>query len=74
VRPPSVEQLVAVAAHSFSASDLLRVDRLLLDALEWQLAAPTPYGCLHLLTQVCGGVVLLSRVLLRTGVGVLSVF
>jgi hypothetical protein len=28
------------------------VVRLLLDALEWELAAPTPYGCLHLLTQV----------------------
>eukprot|EP00883_Tetradesmus_obliquus_P013327 jgi/Sobl393_1/6267/SZX77020.1 len=51
VRPPSVEQLVAVAAHSFSAPDLLRVERLLLDALEFRLAPPTPYGCLHLLTQ-----------------------
>jgi hypothetical protein len=53
VRPPSVEALVAVAAHSFSGSDLLRVERLLLDGLEFKLALPTPYGCLHLLTQVC---------------------
>jgi hypothetical protein len=43
---------VAVAAHSFSAADLLRVERVLLDALEFKLALPTPYGCLHLLTQV----------------------
>jgi hypothetical protein len=53
VRPPSVEALVSVAAHSFSGSDLLRVERLLLDGLEFRLATPTPYGCLHLLTQVC---------------------
>jgi hypothetical protein len=52
VRPPSVEALVSLAAHSFSGCDLLRVERLLLDALEFKLAAPTPYGCLHLLTQV----------------------
>jgi hypothetical protein len=39
-------------AHSFSGSDLLRVERLLLDALEFKLAPHTPYGCLHLLTQV----------------------
>eukprot|EP00882_Tetradesmus_deserticola_P023436 GHRQ01025502.1.p1 GENE.GHRQ01025502.1~~GHRQ01025502.1.p1 ORF type:complete len:279 (+),score=63.71 GHRQ01025502.1:180-1016(+) len=55
VHPPSVEQLVAVAAHSFTASDLLRVERVLLDALEFRTARPTPYGCLHLLTQVRGG-------------------
>jgi hypothetical protein len=38
--------------HSFSGSDLLRVERLLLDGLEFKLATPTAYGCLHLLTQV----------------------
>jgi hypothetical protein len=51
VHAPSVEQLVAVAAHSFSAADLLRVERVLLDALDFKLHRPTPYGCLHLLTQ-----------------------
>jgi len=52
VHHPNVEQMVAVAAHSFTAADLLRVERILLDALEFNIAAPTAYGCLHLLTQV----------------------
>lgn len=52
VSHPSVQQLVAVAAHSFSAGDLLRVERILLDALEFNVTGPTPYAFLHLLTQV----------------------
>eukprot|EP00775_Hariotina_reticulata_P007577 gene7577-7780_t len=51
VHHPNVEQMVAVAAHSFTAADLLRVERILLDALEFNIAAPTAYACLHLLTQ-----------------------
>ncbi|KAF6264594.1 cyclin-like protein [Scenedesmus sp. NREL 46B-D3] len=36
VHAPCVDQLVAVAAHSFSVADLLRVERVLLDALEFK--------------------------------------
>ena len=32
--------------------DLLRVERILLDALEFNVAGPTAYAFLHLLTQV----------------------
>lgn len=53
VTPPSAEQLVAVAAHSFSKNDLLRVERVLLDCLDFCVAPPTAYSYLHLLTQVC---------------------
>lgn len=53
VQHPSVAQLVAVAAHSFTANDLLRVERILLDALEFNITSPTAYNFLHLLTQVC---------------------
>ncbi|KAF8060360.1 CCNA2 [Scenedesmus sp. PABB004] len=48
---PSVAQMVAVAAHSFSAGDLLRVERILLDGLAFAVTTPTPYAFLHLLTQ-----------------------
>lgn len=51
VHHPSVEQMVGVAAHSFSGADLLRVERILLDALDFCITSPTPYGFLHLLTQ-----------------------
>lgn len=52
VHHPTVEQLVAVAAHSFTAADLLRVERILLDTLDFNITLPTPYSFLHLLTQV----------------------
>lgn len=52
VQHPSVAQLVAVAAHSFTANDLLRVERILLDALDFNVTSTTAYGFLHLLTQV----------------------
>eukprot|EP00879_Flechtneria_rotunda_P011673 GHRR01012193.1.p1 GENE.GHRR01012193.1~~GHRR01012193.1.p1 ORF type:complete len:326 (+),score=95.11 GHRR01012193.1:278-1255(+) len=51
VHHPTVEQMVAVAAHSFTAGDLLRVERVLLDTLEFNPTTHTPYGFLHLLTQ-----------------------
>jgi len=44
---------------SLSQGDLLRVERILLDALEFNVTGPTAYAFLHLLTQVwlcgCGG-------------------
>lgn len=48
---PSVSQMVAVAAHSFSSNDLLRVERILLDGLEFATSGPHAYTFLHLLTQ-----------------------
>jgi len=41
-----------VAAHSFTAGDLLRMERVLLDALGFSITGPTAYTFLHLLTQV----------------------
>lgn len=51
VHHPRVEQMVAVAAHSFTAGDLLRMERVLLDALRFSITGPTAYTFLHLLTQ-----------------------
>jgi len=39
---PSVEQMTAVAANCFQASDLLRMERILLDTLDFRLQIPTP--------------------------------
>lgn len=51
VHHPTVEQMVQVAANSFTQGDLLRVERILLDALEFNVMGPTAYAFLHLLTQ-----------------------
>lgn len=51
VSHPSVEQLVAIAANCFSAQDLLRMERVLLDALDFGVAAPTGFTFLHLYAQ-----------------------
>lgn len=52
VHHPTVEQMVQVTANSFTQGDLLRVERILLDALEFNVMGPTAYAFLHLLTQV----------------------
>ena len=51
VSHPSVEQLTAVAAHCFGAQDLLRMERVLLDALGFEVANVTSFGFLHLYAQ-----------------------
>ncbi|GBF99395.1 G2 mitotic-specific cyclin C13-like [Raphidocelis subcapitata] len=51
VSHPSVEQLVAIAANCFTAQDLLRMERVLLDALDFGVAAPTGFTFLHLYAQ-----------------------
>jgi hypothetical protein len=48
---PTVEELVDVAAGCFRREDLLRMERILLDALGWRVRAPTAYTFLHLIGQ-----------------------
>lgn len=48
---PGVEELVDVAAGCFRREDLLRMERILLDALCWRVRAPTAYTFLHLIGQ-----------------------
>ena len=56
VSHPSVEALTAVAAHCFSAQDLLRMERVLLDALGFEVGGgATAYAFLHLYAQGLAG-------------------
>jgi hypothetical protein len=48
---PPVDELVDVAAGCFRREDLLRMERILLDALSWRVRAPTAYTFLHLIGQ-----------------------
>jgi hypothetical protein len=48
---PTVDELVDVAAGCFRREDLLRMERILLDALAWRVRAPTAYTFLHLIGQ-----------------------
>jgi hypothetical protein len=48
---PGVDELVDVAAGCFRREDLLRMERILLDALGWRVRAPTSYTFLHLIGQ-----------------------
>eukprot|EP00878_Enallax_costatus_P000807 GHUV01000931.1.p1 GENE.GHUV01000931.1~~GHUV01000931.1.p1 ORF type:complete len:403 (+),score=88.50 GHUV01000931.1:210-1418(+) len=50
---PSVEQLCAVTANHFKSHDLLRMERIVLDTLEFRLTSPSSYTFLHLLAQAC---------------------
>ncbi|GBF92604.1 G2 mitotic-specific cyclin-A [Raphidocelis subcapitata] len=55
VNHPTVEQLVAIAANCFSAQDLLRMERVLLDALDFSVANHTAFSFLHLYAQGLAG-------------------
>eukprot|EP00879_Flechtneria_rotunda_P009136 GHRR01009565.1.p1 GENE.GHRR01009565.1~~GHRR01009565.1.p1 ORF type:complete len:387 (+),score=79.22 GHRR01009565.1:220-1380(+) len=48
---PCVEELTDIAANCFQVQDLLRMERILLDALSWRIKTPTAYTFLHLYTQ-----------------------
>ncbi|GBF92345.1 G2 mitotic-specific cyclin-A [Raphidocelis subcapitata] len=55
VSHPTIEDFTEIAADAFRREDLLRMERLLLDQLDWRVALPTAYGFLHLLTQAFAG-------------------
>ncbi|KAI8475366.1 MAG: cyclin-like protein [Monoraphidium minutum] len=65
VSHPSVDDFTEIAADAFKREDLLRMERLLLDALEWRVQQPTAYTFLHILTQARA---VLSGRLTRRGV------
>lgn len=48
---PSVEQYASIAANCFTAHDLLRMERVLLEALDFNLTNQTAYSFLHLYVQ-----------------------
>uniref|UniRef100_A0A383WE76 Cyclin N-terminal domain-containing protein n=1 Tax=Tetradesmus obliquus TaxID=3088 RepID=A0A383WE76_TETOB len=50
---PTVEQFCAVTANHFKRQDLLRMERIVLDVLEFRLSSPSSYTFLHLLAQAC---------------------
>lgn len=50
---PTVEQLCAVTANHFTTQDLLRMERVVLDVVEFKTTSPSSYTFLHLLAQVC---------------------
>eukprot|EP00775_Hariotina_reticulata_P010141 gene10141-10299_t len=50
---PTVSQLCAVTANHFKPQDLLRMERIVLDVLEFRLSSPSSYTFLHLLAQMC---------------------
>lgn len=50
---PTAEQLCAVTANHFKPHDLLRMERIVLDVLEFRLTSPSSYTFLHLLAQAC---------------------
>jgi len=52
---PDVDELVGVAAGCFRRGDLLRMERILLDAVSWRVRAPTAYTFLHLVGQALPG-------------------
>jgi hypothetical protein len=51
VAHPSVGRLTAISANCFRAEDLLRMERILLDALEFRVSSPTAFTFLHLYVQ-----------------------
>lgn len=51
VSHPSVGRLTAISANCFRAEDLLRMERILLDALEFRVSGPTAFTFLHLYVQ-----------------------
>ena len=63
---PTVEQLTAIAANCFAAQDLLRMERVLLDALDFGVAGATAFSFLHLYAQGLPGV--------QPGVAALAVY
>jgi hypothetical protein len=52
VSHPTVEQLTAIAANCFTPQDLLRMERVLLDALDFTVCTQTAFTFLHLFAQV----------------------
>ncbi|KAI8474472.1 MAG: cyclin-like protein [Monoraphidium minutum] len=55
VSHPTVDEFTEIAADAFKREDLLRMERLLLDQLEWRVQLPTTYVFLHLFTQALAG-------------------
>lgn len=53
VGQPTVEQLCAVTAHHVKPADILRMERVVLEVLEFRLTAPSSYTFMHLLAQAC---------------------
>ncbi|KIY97094.1 G2/mitotic-specific cyclin-A [Monoraphidium neglectum] len=51
VSHPTVEQLTAIAANCFTPQDLLRMERVLLDALDFTVCTQTAFTFLHLFAQ-----------------------
>jgi len=51
VSHPSVGRLTAISANCFRSEDLLRMERILLDALDFRVAGPTAFTFLHLYAQ-----------------------
>ena len=49
---PSAAELVKLSQCGGSAADLLRMERLILDKLQWELQAATPLSFLQLFYQV----------------------
>lgn len=55
VSHPTVDEFTEIAADAFKREDLLRMERLLLDQIDWRVQLPTAYAFLHLLTQALAG-------------------
>jgi hypothetical protein len=55
VNHPSVEQLTAIAANCFTSQDLLRMERVLLDSLDFHITNQTGFSFLHLDAQGLSG-------------------
>ncbi|KIZ05039.1 Cyclin-A1 [Monoraphidium neglectum] len=55
VSHPSVDDFTEIAADAFQRDDLLRMERLLLDQLEWRVQLPTAYTFLHVFAQALSG-------------------
>jgi hypothetical protein len=55
VNHPTVEQLTAIAANCFTGQDLLRMERVLLDSLDFNITNQTAFSFLHLYAQGLAG-------------------
>jgi len=56
VNHPDVGQLTAIAANCFTAQDLLRMERVLLESIDFKITNQTGYSFLHLYAQGLSGI------------------